>query len=154
MDRRGCGDIDVMKRPRTFHLVMRIGDGPESCRKNRAGVTLVEMSIACFILALLLAGFVTGFTFSRKAARAASDSMTAVHASRQGIEILVDTPYSSLTQGSYSMSSLGLSNVYTVTQNGTFPDVKDVTMTVYWTNPARKTQMSMSYSTSISGCLH
>ena len=135
--------------------VMNQGEGVLlSPTQNLSGVTLIEMMVASCIFALLLAGFVTGFTFSRKAARAASDYMQAVHLSRQGIETLVDTSYSSFTNGTFSIPNLGMSNTYTVSQNPTYSAVKDITFTVYWTNPARATMMSMSYSTSVTSYLH
>jgi len=125
-----------------------------SSTRSLNGVTLIEMMVASCIFALLLAGFVTGFTFSRKAARAASDYMQAIHLSRQGIETLVDISYASFTNGTFSFPNLGMSNTYTVAQNPTYPSVKDITFTVYWKNPARATMMSMSYSTSVTSYLH
>jgi len=125
-----------------------------SRKQGKEGLTLVEMSIACFILAMLLAGFLTGFTFSRKASRAASDYMQAIHLSRKAIESVVDTSWSSLTNGTYTISNLGMSNYVVIAADPTYASVKNVTVSVRWQNPARANWMSMSYSTSICSNIH
>ena len=141
--------------------------GPTAaCIRSRDGMTLVEMMVASSLLVLVLCGFLTGFAFSRKAARAASDNMMALHTARQGIETLLDYDYDTLTNQFqlntlYNLSSaglsLGMSNCFIITQNPNYRssyNILNVTVTVYWTNPARSNLNSLSFSSSISSCLH
>jgi len=121
-----------------------------------AGLTLVEVMIASGLMILALTGFLTAFTVARRASVMAMYEMQAAHAARQALESLAACAYQDprLNTGTRSLSSIPMSNTYTVVQNGVYPLTKDVEVTVYWRIPGSSRLYSRSVSTSISSCLH
>ena len=129
----------------------------ENIGRRRDGVTLVEMMIASGILIMGLTAFMTAFTVARRSAAMAQCQMEAVHKARQAIETLTACGYQDalLNVGSNkTLSSLGMSNSYSVAQNATYPSTKDVQVTVYWTIPGKARVLSMSMNSSFTQCLH
>jgi type II secretory pathway pseudopilin PulG len=123
---------------------------------TRDGMTLLEVMFASGILLMLVTGLLKGFTSTRRSAFMAADQMTAVHTARKAIETLnnygVDN--TNLSIGQHVIPNLGMSNLYWVTANATYPSTKDIKVTVYWRIIEKTNLMSLSYSTSLAQCLH
>jgi prepilin-type N-terminal cleavage/methylation domain-containing protein len=132
---------------------------PETPRhmQGRDGLTLVEMMIASGLLAILLGGLFDGFIMAQRSSYLASDAMGTVHTARKAMETLANCSYGDtlLNVGSNkTLSTLGMSNLYSVAMNPTYPSTKDVTMTVYWKRIKTTNVYSLTYSCSFTQCLH
>lgn len=125
-------------------------------QKKQSGASLVEAIISSMILALVLGGFLTGFTMATRSTAMSDDHMRAMHTARQAMEILTGCSYldAKLNVGTRNLSTLGMSNSYTVVMNATYPSTKDVTATVYWKTAGRKETNSFTLCTSLTQGLH
>jgi Tfp pilus assembly protein PilV len=124
---------------------------------RRDGMTLVEVMIASGLLLMLLCGLITGFTTARRSALMAAYEMQALHVARQAVETLSACSYAdaALAVGANkTLPGLGMSNTYSVAMNPTYPSTMDVSLTVFWQEPAKTNLMSLTYSTSFTACLH
>ena len=136
------------RRPFFRHSLVR--SSGQSMRKD--GLTLVEVMIAMAILAFSLSCVLMSFTMARKSANMAEGFLTHMHTARATLENIRAKAYddSTLAPGTYTFSNYR----YVVATNSAFGGIKDITVTVWWQNPASKSTSTLSMATSISKAVH
>lgn len=118
----------------------------------KKGFTLVEAAIATAIFALAMAGFIGAFMSSQYSAALAAGRMKHLQDARTVMENLLADTYGSLHVGTKTLPG---GTTYTVSENTNFPNsVKDITVTVAWTNPGASVPSSLSLHGSMSYQLH
>ena len=126
------------------------------------GFTLVEVVIAMALLILSLAAFTVSFVQSRRSAAIADNRLEAIHVARGQMETICSSNYnaiglpSGVYTGSYPVYTSSYTvyiNSYTVSNNMS-AKVKDIVVTICWTNPLGKIISTVSLAGSVSSNLH
>lgn len=117
--------------------------------RNKSGLTLVEVMVACTILGFALCGFFTSFVMQQKAVEFANEKRQAMHSARAVMEDLMASKYSAsdLTVGTHNCTN----GFYVVTESNS---MKEISLTMQWKNPGQKMTQTVTLVTSISYAAH
>lgn len=120
--------------------------------KSKQGLTITEMLIASMILAMTLSAFLVSFAAANRSAVMADDYMDGMHAARQAIEKLISYDYndSMLSIGTHSLNN----GTYMVSENPTYTETKDISLAIYWSEPASSRTSTITLATSMTKGLH
>ena len=121
-------------------------------RRSSAGLTLVETLLATSILGFVCLAFLSAFITSRHTAAMASSQMAGTQLARQEMERLLVNKftYPAMSLGTHTISS----GFYTVTQDPADPAIKEISLTVRWTEPHSTLTSTVTLVTCISTNLH
>lgn len=115
----------------------------------KKGFTLVEVVIAMAILALTLSAFIYSFVQATRSATMSDNRIEAIHNARDQMEMLLTHTYNSM-QLSYGLHTNFPNFFYIVTTNMQYPgSVKNIALTIMWTNAGSVVTSSIS----INGCM-
>ena len=130
----------------------RDGENVMKNAKSKQGLTLTEVVIACLILFLTLSAFLASFMAANRSAKMADNYMDGMHTARQTMEALASYDYddSSLSIGTHLINN----GSYTVSQNATYTETKDIALTIYWIEPASSRTSTVTLATSMTKGLH
>ena len=138
----------------------------------KKGFTLVEVVIAAALLAITIGGLLAAITTARRSALLSGTRLAAMQIARQQMETLLSYSFASapqLTLGTHTISpvtqlvygsrsiSTGLFNgSYVISTNKQFSEVlvKNIDLTIFWTNPTLSRSSSVNLQGSISRPLH
>lgn len=120
---------------------------------SKAGLTLVEVMVACTMLGLTLCGFFTSFVMQQKAVEFANEKRQALHDARAIIEDLMAANYANadLTVGTHNFTNGIYKGFYVVTESNS---MKEIALTTQWKNPGQTMTQSVTLVTSISYAAH
>jgi type II secretory pathway pseudopilin PulG len=116
---------------------------------GKDGLTLTEVVIACAILGLTLSALIPSFVMQQKAVAFANNRLVALHHTRAVMEDLMTAKYydSRLTVGNHSVPG----GNYVVTENA---GLKDIFLTMQWSDPAFSAVQSVTLATSLAYATH
>ncbi len=138
----------------------------------KKGFTLVEVVIASALLAITLGGLLTAIMTARRSALVAGSRLAAMQVARRQMEQLLTYPFFAATQltfgthsiapatqliyGANSVSTGVFYGAYVVTNDRQFSAalVKNINLTVYWTNAGTRWSSSVNLNGSLSSTLH
>lgn len=138
----------------------------------KKGFTLVEVIVAATVLLAAMGALLFSITSARRSVLLSGTRTAAVQVGRQHMERLLALPYAGsqelnlgthviptttqLVYGSHSAVTGLFYGSYTVTSNKQVPSflVKDIDMTIYWTNAVLNRSSSINLKGSMSSPLH
>lgn len=138
----------------------------------KKGFTLVEVVIAAALLVITIGALLAAIMTARRSALISGTRLAAMQIARRQMETLLRCSYGSAPQlvlgthtispvtqvvyGSRSVSTGLFYGSYVVSSNTMFADalVKDINLTVFWTNPTLSRASSVNLQGSISRPLH
>ena len=138
----------------------------------KKGFTLVEVVIAAALLVITIGALLAAIMTARRSALISGTRLAAMQIARRQMESLLSCSYGSAPQlvlgthtispvtqvvyGSRSVSTGLFYGSYVVSANTMFADalVKDINLTVFWTNPTLSRASSVNLQGSISRPLH
>ena len=140
----------------------------------KKGFTLVEVAIASALLAITLGGLLTAIMTARRSALVAGSRLAAMQVARRQMEQLLTYPFfaapqltfsppphpiapaTQLIYGANSVSTGVFYGAYVVTNDSQFSAalVKNINLTVYWTNAGTRWSSSVNLNGSLSSTLH
>lgn len=121
---------------------------------DEAAFTLVEVVIAAAVLALALTMVLATFVALKGTAYNTSNRLDALHAARHQMEKLMIMPYDDLDSGLFTSSCGRFAGEYTVETNVSVPELKEITLTICWTNPGSRIVSSNTIIGAVSRALH
>ncbi len=138
----------------------------------KKGFTLVEVLIAAALLAITIGALLTAIMTARRSALVSGTRLAAMQVARQQMETLLNYPFSAATQlsfgahtippvtqliyGTHSTATGVFYGNYIVSSNAQFSSmlVKNISLTIFWTNAGLRWSSSVSLNGSISRPLH
>ena len=119
---------------------------------SKSGMTLIEVMVATFLLIMGLSTFLTAFSSIHRVSITANNRMVALHQAREIMEAVMAEKYKSdaLNVGAHSMNGA----TYTVSLASSFTTIKDIVVTVQWTNPVGNSTHNLVLSGSMAKCIH
>ena len=120
--------------------------------KTKSGFTLVEVLVACVLMAVVLAGFLGAFDMSKRTTVVSDSTMWATHEARRILETIRTYDYAS---SNLSVSTHNLSNGYYIVSNNTsYTKTKDIYLTIQWAEPGVRRTSSVSLVSSVTESMH
>lgn len=130
--------------------------GPERRHARAAGFTIVEVVVASSLMLLVICGLLLAFLVAKKNAVAASNFEAATVLARGTLERISTTSYASIA--SYGPVAITSGNILSQIQGGwievaatNVTGMKQVRVTVKWTNLTAESCASLSLATAVSG---
>jgi len=125
---------------------------------SKKGFTLTEVVIASAILLLSLSALIGTVVMFKRYTFMASNRLEALHEARDHMETLLSLSYSHtslyINTHAFAFSTGKYGGSYTVSSNASYPGIKDISLTVNWTNPIGTMTSSVTINSSISSALH
>ncbi len=138
----------------------------------KKGFTLVEVVIASALLAITIGALLTAVMTARRSALVSGTRLAAMQVAREQMETLLNYPFSAATQlswgvhaippvtqliyGSHASATGVFYGNYVVSSNAQFSPVlvKNISLTIFWTNAGTRFSSSVNLQGSISRPLH
>lgn len=121
-------------------------------KRNKEGFTLVEVLIACVLMAVVLAGFLGAFDMAKRTTVVSDATMWATHEARRILESLRTYDYANtnLNAGTHNLSN----GYYIVSNNISYAKTKDIYLTIQWVEPGVRRTSSVSLVSSVTESMH
>lgn len=120
--------------------------------RRKDGFTLVEVLIACVLMAIVLTGFLSAFDMSKRTTIVSDQTMWATHEARRILETIRTYDYSDTN---LSVATHNLSNGYYIVSNNTsYAKTKDIYLTIQWIEPGVRRTSSVSLVSSVTESMH